>query len=161
MKQHPTKEQWQQVAKQLDSLFGQVYLRCDGYLVYAVMTRTGKNKLAILVYVDGVIIGKWMTVSGAQCEEPRRFWRPQEQLKYGRKFVADMEKLIGKRRCQAKGYYDKLRYYTPEWNRPLPFIRHLQKHNERIEIIDSLTYRNELQARKAAHVQETVTDAAA
>ncbi len=139
-----TKAQQAELAEQLDRQFSAVYLRCDGYLVSAGMTRTGNNRLAIVVHVNGFIRGQWMVIASSVDELPeesRRFWRPQQQRRYPAKFVRSMEKAIGKRRCKAGGCYDTRIIPSPYWNRPSPFIRHLMAHNETIEILDYATYR--------------------
>lgn len=144
----PTKEQWAEIAERLDQLFGNVYLRCDGYLVHAALGRIGKNRLAIIVYVNGMISGAW--VSGKEvAEEARRFWCRRSKSLLPAKRVRAVERDIGKRVAKKYGLRDKFVYYEPFWSRPLPLIRHLRKHNQDIEILDYRTYAAELEAHKA------------
>lgn len=149
MKQHPTKEQWQEVEKNLSRLFSGVYLRCDGFVVYASLVRASVSKLCIQPYVDGVLAGAWFlrAEDGTYAEQAVRFYRPVDKTRYTPKFVKIMEKAIGKRRCRADGYYDKRRYYMTTWGTPTAFIRHLKKNNERIEIIDRETHDREVAAK--------------
>lgn len=165
MKQHPTKEQWQEVEKNLSSLFSGVYLRCDGFVVYASLVRASVSKLCIQPYVDGVLAGAWFLSAedGTYAEQAVRFYRPVDKTCYTPKFVKVMEKVIGKRRCRAEGYYDKRRYYMTTWGTPAAFIRHLKKHNDHIQVIDRETHDREVTA-KSSHQEafvEMVNDAQA
>jgi hypothetical protein len=149
MKQHPTKEQWQEIEKSLASLWTGVYLRCDGYLVYACMKRASMTKLAIEVYVDGFIQGAWTSAKdGVFADQAVRFWHPHDQAMHSAKSIKLYEKLYGKRKCKEKGIYNKHRHYLPYWNTPLSFIRHLKKHNEHIEVSDKETHDREVEAKK-------------
>lgn len=149
MKQHPTKEQWQEIEKSLGMFYSGVYLRCDGYLVYASMKRVSMNKLAIEVYVDGFIQGAWTSdKDGVFADQAVRFWHPHDKARCSVKEVKMWEKIYGKRKCKEKGIYDKHRYYLPHWNTPASFIRHLKKQNEHIEVIDKDTHDREIEAKK-------------
>ncbi len=143
----PTKEQWDEVAEKLDSQFDGVYLRCDGYLVYATLGRM-KMKLVIYVYVNGYFKGEWYGRDDEMSEEARRFWRPSVRAHYPAKYIKFYEKLYGKRKCKKKGIYDKYIWPFHWWNRPLPFIRHLIKYNDNIEIIDRETHVTGIKALK-------------
>jgi hypothetical protein len=149
MKQHPTKEQWQEVEKNLSSLFSGVYLRCDGFVVYASLVRASVSRLCIQPYVDGVLAGSWFLSAedGTYPEQAVRFYRPVDKLRFPPKFVKGMEKAIGKRRCRADGYYEKRRYYMTTWGTPTAFIRHLKKHNDHIQVIDRETHDREVAAK--------------
>jgi hypothetical protein len=165
MKQHPTKEQWQEIEKKLSSLFDGVYLRCDGFVVYASLVRASMTRLCIQPYVDGVLAGAWFLSAedGTYPEQAVRFYRPVDKWRYQPKFVKGMEKAIGKRRCQAEGYYDKRRYYMTTWGAPAAFIRHLKVNNERIEVIDRETHDREVAAKGSQQEAfvELLTDAQA
>lgn len=152
--EQPTKEQWDAIAKRLDAQFSPVYLRCDGFLVRAAMQRIGTNSLAITVGVNGwVFKGEWLPLGDKEMsEEARRFWRPKKRQKWTRKDLKLWEKLYGKRECRRRGYYEPRIYPEPIWLRPRPFIAHLKKHNQRIEILDYETYRAEVEA---LHAQDS------
>ena len=144
----PTKEQWAEIEKQLESLFSAVYLRCDGYLVYVSLKRVEKNRLGIVVGVNGwQFKGKWLPLRDKpMSEEARRFWFPRERAVHSRKMIMALENLYGKRAAKEKGVYRKVMLPTPIWNSARSFIRHLKKHNESIEVIDYETYRAALDA---------------
>lgn len=157
----PDKQQWEQVLKTLDSLFGDVYLRCDGYLVEASLGRVTGNRLKISVFVDGYIRGEWMGIFGSIDEmgdEARRFWFHATRRRMTPKELKSWEKIIGKRRCRERGYYGKYIYPTPFWNSARSFVRHLIKHNESIEILDRVTYREALEQRKAEQPDPSKTE---
>lgn len=139
-----TKQQQDALAEELDRQFHTVYLRCDGYLVSAHLVRTSKNRLSICVYVNNYIKGKW--IGREPTEEGRRFYRASVRSVSKPKFIKAMEKIQGKRKCKKDGTYDKWTFYTPYWNRPRPFIRHLMKHNQSIEVLDYETYNAAIKA---------------
>lgn len=142
MADQPSKAQWDEIAERLDQLYGAIYLRCDGYLVGAMLGRVGTNHLAITVTVNGwTLKGEWLPLYGREMsEEARRFWRPKRRQKMSLRQLKLYEKLYGKRECQRRGYYEPTVWPMPLWLRPRPFIAHLKKNNQRIEIIDSETY---------------------
>lgn len=147
----PTKEQWADIEANMNSLFSATYLDCDGYLVAARMVRD-KNKLVIEVYVDGYVKGLWhqyVESIDAFSEVPKRFYCIKKQSLWPKKFIQDMEKQIGKRRCTKNGYY-AVRYSSRSWwISAKSFISHLKKHNQSIELLDHTTYQQRLIAKQA------------
>lgn len=137
-----TKTQQQELANQLDQLYTTTYLRCDEYFIQASMQRVAKNKLAIGVYVNGYIKGKWWN---GEDEEPKRFWRAVVTKKFKPSFIKEMEKIIGKRECKKRGYHETVTHYTPDWLRPMPFIRQLLKQNKHVEVISYETYKKAME----------------
>jgi hypothetical protein len=129
-----------------------VYLRCDGYLVSAMLERVEKNRLAIAVAVNGwAFVGEWLPLDDREMsEEARRFWRPQRKAKMRAKELKLWERALAKRECRSRGYYDSRVWPTPLWLRPRPFVRHLKAHNDRIEIIDHAAYSQGLEALRVA-----------
>jgi hypothetical protein len=152
----PSKAQWEEIAKKLDSLFDTVFLRCDGYLVTASLRRTDKNRLKIITSVNGWHFkGQWLpTLTGddkrEMSEEARRFWMPRKRARMTQKELKLWEKVLGKRECRKRGYYDYYVWPDPVWNRPMPFIRQLKKMNQAIEVLDYDTYAAELEKVKEA-----------
>ncbi len=153
----PSKQEWAQVIKDLDSQFRVVYLRCDGYLVSASLLRSKGNRLKVVVYVDGVIKGAWCGLFKAVEEmsnEARRFWFPAQRSLMKAKELKFWEKFHGKRECKKRGFYEKRFVPTPEWNSASSLVRHLIKHNDQIEIIDNVTYMAELEQKQANELSE-------
>jgi len=149
-----TREQQDQVVGQLDKLYIPVYLKCDGYLIEACMSRVGKNEIAIVVYVNGSITFKW---GRDRTDEALRFWRPSTRAKYSPKFVKGMERALGKRRCKAEGYYEKVTIYRPYWMRPRPFLRHILKTCDDVELLTFEEYREQLNAKRAQQADDNAT----
>lgn len=146
-----SKEQQAELATKLDRLYDDVCLLCDGYLVTAGMRRVDKNNLAIVVYVNGRISLAWMT---GPAEEAKRFWRPSVRNKFSPKHTRELTKIYGKREAAKRGFYDKVTNCLPYWSRPTPFIRHLIKHNESIEVLDYETYKTKLAEYKASQASQ-------
>ncbi|WP_275100123.1 hypothetical protein [Sedimenticola hydrogenitrophicus] len=150
----PTKEQWDEVAKEMDRLFGSVYLRCDGYLVSTHLERDSKtNRLYIIVYVDGGFKGEWIEVVDDPEEFsdiPKRFCRHVSRQRRSAKDLKLCEKLYGKRECRKRGYYDRRYLSRADWLKPMPLIRHLKKHNTDIEVLTYETYKAALDAKREA-----------
>ncbi len=136
----PTKEQWKGLAIDLDKMFSDSYLLCDGFYLLYRMERS-KNKLCISVYVNGFMKGEWFGVDDEASEEAHRFWRPSIRARYSAKHIKLYEKIYGKRECKKKGIYDKRTIYYPWWNRPQPIISHLKKTCKSIEILDYKKYK--------------------
>lgn len=55
-----TKEQWQEIESKISHPYGFVKLKCDGYVINAVVQKYKGLKYCVVVYVDGVFEGKWM-----------------------------------------------------------------------------------------------------
>jgi len=142
----PTAAEWAEIATALDRQLAPIYLCCDGYLVEAELTRTGKNTLGITVAVNGWSFrGSWLPLDGREMsEEARRFWCPRKRQRMSAKHLRVWEKLYGKRECRRRGYYEPVISPFPVWRRPRPFIAHLKAHNTNIEIIDYTRYKTAL-----------------
>lgn len=134
-----TKEQWKQIETALSFDFGRAELRCDGFLVHADVQYAGPLKQVIRVYVDGVIKGAWYR---GENDEPKKFWREQKQYLY-RKNQRDAWLKESKRRrfspehrqwCAANAEAS-ISTWTPEWNTPSSFCRHLRKTCTSMEIV--------------------------
>lgn len=148
----PSKEQWQKIEDDMNRLYANVYLECESYRVSAGMARD-KNRLVCVVYVDGVMRGDWFGIYDDESELSdiqRRFCRPIWKPKYPRKFVTQMEKIQGKRKCKAAGYYDKRLVIYPYWASAKRFISHLKKHNQNIRVLTSEEHKAALDAKAEA-----------
>lgn len=143
----PTKEQWEEIAKEMNSLFGSVHLKCDGYLLSTKMERDKNNRLYIVVYINGYIRGKWIEVVDDPeqfSDIPKRFYRHSSRQRMSAKELKVWEKLIGKRECKKKGYYGRRYLSEPGWLKPGPLIRHLKKYNTNIQVLTADEYQAEL-----------------
>jgi hypothetical protein len=127
-----TKEERETLISELDNLYGHIYLKVDGYLVYAVRKPVSNSKLEIMVYVNGILDGKWFSKPG---EIVKRFYRPILRYTYSKKYRDSMTKILGKRKAAKEGVNDKRTHWSLTWTDSRSFISHLIKHNENIEII--------------------------
>lgn len=131
-----TKEQQSEIAEQLQSLFGSVYLRCDGYLVSAYFERITATTLGINVFVNGHIDGAWFDYKNP-TQEVVRFYRPITIATHKPSEIKRLEKEFGKRFCKKHGdIYKKISMYSGRWIRPKPFIRHILKQNKSVELLN-------------------------
>jgi hypothetical protein len=149
----PTKQQWDEIAEEMDRLFGSVFLRCDGYLVSTQLQRDQNNRLHIWVYVDAQIKGAWIEIVDDPdqfSDVPKRFYRHSSRQRMSAKQLKGWEKIIGKRACRKRGYYDRRYISSPAWNKPMPLIRHLKKHNTNIEVLTYDEYKVALDAKREA-----------
>lgn len=147
----PTKEQWDELAVNMDSIYGATHLDCDGYLIATNMGRH-KNKLFIQVFVDGFIKGKWIKVVHSIDEfddVPKRFYRHRKRQMMSAKHLKMWEKIEGKRECKKRGYYGHRYLSDPYWTSAKSLIRHLIKYNQNIEILDYKTYKSRLDTKQA------------
>jgi hypothetical protein len=150
---------WQKIKQDLSVPFGCVHLRCDGYLVCAVV-RQSKMKLIITVYVNGYIEGESIFTGKESNKDKmsdiaRKFYflRLVRQDAYIKKQIKAMEKLYGKRKCKEKGLYDRHIQAVPWFSTPGGFVAHIRKHNESVEIIDWDTFDRELEAMKVKNAE--------
>lgn len=96
-----TKEQWAQIAEELQGFSANVQFRYKGREIYIARCRTGESTYHLTVYVDGHIQGAWMipdsegfdeTVAEVWFCKKTRLWSPAK--------VKKMEKEFGKRRLR-------------------------------------------------------------
>lgn len=155
-----SKEQQKNLIDRLDQINRFICLRCDGYLVSAALSRVAKNKLAIVFYVNGSFKGKWVGAAEDVENYPEavRFCRPSVRNKYTTKTIKRHEKLFGKRNTKKDGLYDKVKIYYPCWNRPAPFLKHLMKNNESIEVLSDLEFKEHIAALKESEVCDEQTN---
>lgn len=127
-------QDWKEAEKCLHSLYSFVKLKCDGYEVTLALRTISQFKNAILVYVNGVMKGEWMT---KDCEERRRFFRPVAKSIYSQKQKAALKK-ISKKLRKKYGLADpeaKYTSYYPYWTSFRALKGHLIKHNRDIELV--------------------------
>lgn len=144
----PSKEQWAEITQKIDSLYGGVHLRCNGYLFTSNMDRR-KNKLVINVYINGFQRGEWFGFLKQEDELSdiqRRFCQASTKCVWPRNVVTDMEKILGKRRTKKEGYYKKNIIVSPVWSSAKRLVSHLKKHNKNIEVLTYDEYKTAIDA---------------
>lgn len=122
----PSKEQWAEFEERADRLYCTQKLTCDGFELSVTKAQISKNKLGVVVYVNGWIKGEWLGGEKADCAE-QRFMRPVERYAYRPKFRQEMLKLMGKRRYAQEGMDRKVKYFMPDWPSGAALRRHLAK----------------------------------
>lgn len=150
---------WQKIKQDLSVTYGHVYLRCDGYLIYAYMTRH-KMKLLIEVYVNGCIKGEWI-YTGRESKKDRmgdiarKFYclTLVRMPKDAKELIKKMEKVYGKRACKKRGVYDRWVQALPWFATPGAFVTHIKKNNDSVEIIDRETHERELETLKVKNAE--------
>lgn len=150
-----TKQRWAEIESELDRQYSKLAFKADGYVVSAGLERN-KNRLLIVVYVNGSIKGAWYPRRGQpMAEEARRFWRHTIKPVASQKFIKDMEKIFGKRDCKARGLYDKWTFAEPFHLSAKAFISHLRKHNTEIEEMPYADFKAFLEDLKTSEQQPT------
>jgi hypothetical protein len=134
-----SKEQWNEIEKQLSGSWGRVELTCDGYKVSAVIERVGPLKLAVSVYVDGLIRGEWID---GESEIPRKFHQEKKRFVFGAKYRAALLK-SSKAKVWNKEEREKyaadakrtISHWWPYWTNPKSFCSHIRKSCTNIEVV--------------------------
>lgn len=126
-----TTQEWDEVEKELNSIYSRVKLKCDQFEISIMLTRVNQFKNALLVYVNGQIKGEWML---KECEESRRFFRKVTKSNLSPKKKKEYLKLP--RKLQMELGLDKtFSYYTAEWKSFKALKKQLIAQNESIELI--------------------------
>lgn len=132
-----TKEEWEKVEKALSGVFGSAKLRVDNHDVTFQRRLYGKNRLAIVTFVDGHMKGEWL--------DPKKEQPEQRYLRLVAKFAWKAEsrkriKKMSKRRQKELGYDpdEKYHYFNPSWPNTTAIRRHYQKTFQSIELIEVL-----------------------
>jgi hypothetical protein len=133
-----TDEQKAACIEKLNSPWGSVKLRCDGHNVFLQVQRYKGLTFRVMTYVDGHFLGKW--ISATERFPEQKFLRPEVRPVYGKSFIRDMEKILGKRHVAKNPDYIKtVTVYMPDWASGKAAINHLCKVCESIEILQNET----------------------
>lgn len=134
-----TKDQWQQVEKELSYPFGNVKFICDGFDIAAVVKQIKPLKHVIEIYVNDHIKGSWYM---GDFEESKKFWCPKTLWLYKAPARAEAKKKLTNRRLDTwhKDFYKNIAeshkvMYSPHWSTPSAFCRNIRKTCTSIELI--------------------------
>jgi len=128
-----TAEAWKSVERQLESPWGSVKLRVDGYDLVLQVQQEAPRHFVIMPYVNGRFLGQWLlhTEAGGWHEEARRFLPVTKRrvfrasrLKCVSKRVADE---LSRKTFECRGYY---------WSSFAALKRHLIANNTSIELAE-------------------------
>jgi hypothetical protein len=128
-----SKEDWKKVEKVFSSRFGQVKLKCDNYEITLSVESIGKLQLAVVVYVNGSVKGKWLNEN---CEESRRFYQTIERFAFKKKLRDDMRKLCTKKEYIKDEWDKKYKCYRFYWKSFRSLKKHLIANNKEIQLIE-------------------------
>jgi hypothetical protein len=137
----PTKEEWAAIIAELSGSFGLVKLAVDGYDLSITRGQIGKNKLGLIVYINGSIKGIWYAhyrstdINPEIPEETRRFYRKKTQFLHSAKDRAFWLKVYGKKEAPKRGMDTKFISYDPRWLSATALKQHLLKNNHNIEVV--------------------------
>jgi len=128
---------WDELKEQMDSPYGSMKLKCDGFEVDLVQViEPGKKSWGTTVYVDGYIKGIWLNYNRktgeTEHEETRRFYRKSERSLYSKKEVELQRKIFGKREAD-KAAAQKIISYDWTWKNFSSLKKHLEANNTSIE----------------------------
>ncbi|MCF8327163.1 MAG: hypothetical protein K9I29_02630 [Bacteroidales bacterium] len=126
-------EDWYKIQKNWWNQFHYVKLQVDGYTITMHLMQN-KNKLQKLLFVDGVIEGKWFISPDKHPES--KFYQSRAWRFYTSKFRKDMEAIWGKRAAAKRFDWGRV-YYTKKMHRTsfTAFRKHYEKNFKSIELI--------------------------
>lgn len=125
-----SKEQKEELARQLSMPWGRVKLLCDGYQVDLVVERTAALAYRVVTYINGQWKGAW--VSGSQSHPEQKFLRKSVRPTTSKAKLLAMEKKMGKRYfkqfCKDYPYWTShITTYDITWASGKAAINHLCK----------------------------------
>lgn len=127
-----TPADWKRIEESLSGRFGAEHLMCDGYKL-TIRREQEKNKLVLVVYVNGVWKGEWIQ---QDCEERRRFFCPITRRVFSKarvdKATEGMGKLHKEKWIAEMGLDKTMTIYMPVWSNFTALRRHLVKNNKEI-----------------------------
>jgi hypothetical protein len=128
-----SKEQIEELQRELSVPWGQVELLCDGRRVSLQVRRFKGMTYRVMTYVDGVFKAEWCIAGTAAPEAKflRKSVRPLVSLAKRKKF----EKELGKRWVAKSPYCNgTVTIYLPDWSSGKVALSHLCKVCESVEI---------------------------
>lgn len=104
------------------------YFEVDGYVVAAQMVPETPYRWRVAVYIDGMIMGKWMTENPQTPEEisepPRRFWNVRFHPLWSRAILNKLSKRhAAELKKENKGFWSASPYFPSA----TAFVRRIDK----------------------------------
>ena len=128
-----TTEQWKQVEEKL-KVFSLEYvkLKIDGYEISLALRQVSQFNNAIVVYVNGKFLGKWLT---EDCEERRRFFPCKKRCATN---ANELKKMGIKSKKEIQKFKDMSTYdeYKSAWTNFKAMRKHFEMNNKSIELIE-------------------------
>lgn len=109
---------WDALKTQMDSPWGGMKLKCDGFeICLSQQTDSTKKSWSTLVYVDGYLKGAWLDcdhkTGEPKHEETRRFYRKVTRSLYTKKHIEAYRKIWGKRKAAEA---EAAKFITYDWS---------------------------------------------
>lgn len=128
-----TTEQWKQVEEQLKVFsFKYVKLKIDGYEVSLALKQVSQFSNAIVVYINGKFLGKWLT---EDCEERRRFFSCKKRCATNANELKKMG-IKGKKEIQKIKDMATYNEYKSVWTNFKAMRKHFEMNNKSIELVE-------------------------
>lgn len=134
-----TKEQWEKIKRELSGVYGNVKFKLDETELFVKKGFIAENKLAIMVYMDGIIqIGAGWTDSKVFNPITKKVWCTKTRSYFKPKEKAKLIKIWGKREAYKRHDLDKkIVSYVPFFGTYSTFERQYKK-LENLELITEL-----------------------
>lgn len=134
-----TKEQWEEIKKQLAGVYGDVKFKLDETELFVKKGFIAENKLAILVYINEAIqLGQGYTDSKVFNPITQKVWCTKTRSVYKPKEKEKLIKIWGKREAYKRHDLDKkIVSYVPYFGTYATFERQYKK-LENLELITEL-----------------------
>ncbi|MYM80559.1 hypothetical protein GTP44_01110 [Duganella sp. FT50W] len=128
-----SKQQKEDLIKELSLPWGSVNLMCDGYLVSLNVERKTAMTFRVYTYVNGLMKAAW--VIGSNPAPEQKFLRQSVRPNLSPAKRSKMEKALGKRHVSKDPYFSgSYTIYLPDWSTGKAAINHLCKVCESITI---------------------------
>ena len=111
-----TKEQWDQIEKELKGMFGTVTLGLEGKELQIRRSQVAEGRWELIVYIDGSFKPAWGWSSGeAYWPFVEKIWRKRSKAHYSPKRQKEIIKIWGKRRAKKDfpNLEEKIHWYEP------------------------------------------------
>lgn len=134
-----TKEQWEKIRRELSGVYGSIKFKLDETELLVKKGFIAENKLAILVYINGVIqLGQGYTSSEVFNPITKKIWCAKTRSYFKQKEKEKLIKIWGKREAYKRYDLDKkIVSYVPYFNTYATFERQYKK-LENLELITEL-----------------------
>lgn len=120
-----SKEEWKQIEEWWGTGMGHVSMKIDGFAV-TLHNHADQKRMAlyVMVYVDGVICGKY---SNTDNDIGNRFWQRERKPLYSPKELKTRAQLYGRRSKESKQKYFEMNGFL--WRSFSAFKKHITANN--------------------------------
>lgn len=135
MSQKITKEMWEDIEAEMSGSYVNVEFAYKGHKVTVQRVRESESKTCLQVYIDGVIEGKWVSLSAPNSISDKApailadVWCKKTKAKYDNKYKTAMTKIYGKRgvKKERPDLEDKYVFYLPNFSKSSVLCRQFKK----------------------------------